>query len=61
MHIPADTIPYDESFYIIGHVSSRIRYAGSSSMVSHAAMLVIVWRVLYDRAGGLCRGEIFEG
>ena len=52
---------HDGSFYIIGHVSSRIRYAGSSSMVSHAAMLWMARWVLYDRAGGLCRGEIIEG
>ena len=61
MQIPAYTMPHDDAFYIIGHVSSRIRYAGSSSMVSHAAMLGIARWVLYDRAGGLCRGEIFEG
>lgn len=42
---------------IIGHVSSRIRYAGSPSMVSHAAMLEMAWRALWDRAGGLCGGR----
>ena len=35
MHIPVDTMPYDESFNVIGHVSSRIRYDGSRSHVSH--------------------------
>ena len=58
---PVDTMPHDDSFNIIGHVSSRIRYAGSSSMVSHTAMLGMDWCVLYDRAGGLCEGEIIDG
>ena len=43
---------------IIGHVSNRIRYDGSSSAVSHVAMLGIARWVLYDRAGGLCGGDI---
>ena len=61
MQIPADTMGHDGSFYIIGHVSSRIRYDGSPSMMPHAVMLAMARWVLYDRAGGLCRGEISRG
>ncbi len=48
---PVDTMPHDDTFNIIGHVSSRIRYAGSPSIVSHAAMLGMALGVLWDWAG----------
>ena len=43
---PADTMPLLSGFNIIGHVSSRIRYDGSRSMVPHAVMLAMAWVVL---------------
>ena len=60
MQIPVDTMSLLSGVNIIGHVSSRIRYAGSPSMVLPVAMLGMAWWVLKDRAGGLCRGEIIE-
>ena len=45
VHIPADTMPSLSGVNIIGHVSSRIRYDGSRSMVPHAVMLVM-WVVV---------------